>query len=532
MLQNQQNDLAQLKETIYVDLVVVGTPSRIEEDYPTRKPADLTNTKGIKMDDIFTGTKCRSLLIGAAGVGKSSMSQKLTLDWALEKKWHDKFDYIFHFRCRDLAEQCLENLTMQDLLTSIHSPDLKVSDSSESLIGELMENKNGVLIVLDGLDELPAWDTTARNRGFTEVEFPTTLKTSIADLVNGLISGLTLNGVHVLATTRPMETLSCLRGITSVLILGFSEASVQKCIKNICKVNTSDSVDENYQKLVDFLQSNSTIMNLCAVPFMCTLFTIVAIESLKEQDEINVKNITQLVILAIRHLVTRRKAKNNLQSDGNIQWEFTDSQRLSILRLSAMAANCTLRDKLKIIFTQSDVNDEGEVDTGLLECFKEQKMGKKPQIYYSFNHLLVQEFLTALHVCLNKDAIRQCSRINPNSQRLDNVHLFMAGLLGDKDLGHGFIVDIKPDVENLMTIQELLPVISSQGDNSKLKKLQLIRCAHEGQMSDMMGDIRTLVMEEDGKTLDLREIPGGLLPHHLASVGWFIQESQCLEDLR
>ena len=316
------------------------------------------------------------------------------------------------------------------------------------------------------------------------------------------------------------------------MILGFSEASVHKCIKNICKVNTADSADQNHHKLVDFLQSNSTILNLYAVPFMCTLFTIVAIESLKEQDEINVKNITQLVILAIRHLVTRRKAKNNLQSDENIQWVFADSQRLSILRLSAMAANCTLRDKLKIIFTQSDVTDEGEVDTGLLECFKEQKMGKKPQIYYSFNHLLIQEFLTAVHVCINKDAIKQCSRSDPNSQRLDNVHLFMAGLLGDKEMGHEFIVDIKPDVDNLMTIQELLPVISSQGNDSNLKTLQLIRCAHEGQMSDMMGDIRTLVMEADEKNLDLSQISGGLLPHHLASVGWFIQESQCVEVLQ
>ena len=107
----------------------------------------------------------------------------------------------------------------------------------------------------------------------------------------------------------------------------------------------------------------------------------------------------------------------------------------------------------------------------------------------------------------------------------------MAGLLGDENMGREFLMDIKPDVENLMTIQELLPVISSQGDNSKLNKLQLIRCAHEGQMSDMMGDIRSLVMEEDGKTLDLRQTPGGLLPHHLASVGWFIQESQCVERL-
>ena len=233
---------------------------------------------------------------------------------------------------------------MQQLLTSVHSPDMKKCDLNEFLIDELLENKDKVLIVLDGLDELPEWDIMAREQTFTTSEFPTTLQTSIADLVNGLISGLTLNGVHVLTTTRPMETLL---GIKSILILGFNEASVQKCIKNICKGNAFDYAEQYYQKLVDFLLSNSTIINLCAVPFMCTLFTIVAIESLRDQGKIDVKNITQLVILAIRHLVTRRNVKCNTQPRGNIQWQFTDYQKDRILCLSALASNCTLTEKLK-----------------------------------------------------------------------------------------------------------------------------------------------------------------------------------------
>ena len=79
--------------------------------------------------------------------------------------------------------------------------------------------------------------------------------------------------------------------------------------------------------------------------------------------------------------------------------------------------------KTKIIFTANDITEEGEADIGLLECFREQKIGKKPNIYYSFNHLLIQEFLTAVHVCINKESISPLSQTVTQSQRLDNVHL-------------------------------------------------------------------------------------------------------------
>ena len=505
-----------------MDLLIVYTPDKIGEDYPTRKPNDLTQKQTITIKEIMN-YKGRKLIIGSAGIGKSSLAQKITVDWAANRQWNVKYTYVFHFRCRDLAEQCSENLTLKELLTEVHIPDISMEFDTDELINTFMKHRNKVLIIIDGLDELPAWDSQARNNEFTQHEFPINKQTNIADLINGLICGLVIPGVQVLTTTRPMETLSRLIGIKHILILGFNEKSVRKCIKSICENDTKQHPNDNfYPQTMEFLQSNPIVMNLCAVPFMCTLFALVALESLKEHGQIGIANMTQLITLAIRHIIKRR----------NLEWNLTLSQQTRILDLTLLASRCTLRKDLKVIFTSADMEQEdGEVLSGLLECFKEKRIERKPQTYFSFIHLLIQEFLTALHVCLNKEEVTNFSKVGLTSQRLDNVHLFMAGLLGDKDMGHEFIEDIKPDVENLMTIQELLPVISSQGDNSKLKKLQLTRCAHEGQMSDMMGDIRTLVMEEDGKKLDLSDTPGGLLPHHLASVGWFIQESQCVEVL-
>ena len=515
--------------------MVIETPKKITEDYPTRKPEALTKQQTIKMNDIFSNKKQRTIIIGSAGVGKSSLAQKITIDWAEKKYWNKQFDFVFHFRCRDIAEKCDTDLTLKELLTDVHSPDISLEFNRDEYIKTILTRKNRILIILDGLDELPTWDKQAQKNDFTRYEFPIDKETNIADLVNGLIQGFALPGVNVLTTTRPMETLSSLLGVRSILIIGFNEKSVKQCIKCICECYSSDKEknDKLYMDTVDFLRTNSTIQNLCVVPFMCTLFTIVALESLEDKGTIQIENMTQLVILAIRHLIKRRSLKDHVYQDENLQWTLTKNQNSKIKSLSEIAARSTLSKQLILLFTdQTMITELEEVELGLLECFKERNIGNKPQTYYSFIHLLIQEFLTAVHVCIKKESKSMFSQVDPTSQRLDNVYLFMAGLLGDKDKGHEFLVDLKPDVENLMTIQELLPVISSQGNNSNLKRLQLIRCAHEGQMSDMMDDIRTLVMKEDGKKLDLQQTPGGLLPHHLASVGWFIQKSQCVEVLR
>ena len=513
--------------------MVIETPKKITEDYPTRKPEALTKQQTIKMNDIFSNEKQRTIIIGSAGVGKSSLAQKITIDWAEKKYWNEQFDFVFHFRCRDLAEQCDKDLTLKELLTDVHTPNISLKFNRDEYIKTTLKQNNRILIILDGLDELPTWDKQARKNKFTQYEFPIDKETNIADLVNGLIQGFALPGVNVLTTTQPMETLSSLLGVTSILILGFNEKSVKKCIKGICQCYPSDSEknDKLYLDVMDFLRSNSTIQILCVVPFLCTLFTVVALESLEKEGTIQIANMTQLVILAIRYLIKRRTYQTNKKQLDNVQWNFTHYKRQKILFLSEIAARFTVSAQLKTLFTEESIDGKGEVETGLLECFEERNIGNKPQTYYSFIHLLIQEFLTAVHVCINKVPNTFFSQVEPNSQRLDNVHLFMAGLLGDKDKGREFLQEINPNVQNLMTIQELLPVISSQSNNNKLKRLQLIRCAHEGQMSDMICDIRTLVMEEDGKRLDLNVTRGGLLPHHLASVGWFILESQCVESL-
>ena len=56
-------------------------------------------------------------------------------------------------------------------------------------------------------------------------------------------------------------------------------------------------------------------------------------------------------------------------------------------------------------------------------------------------------------------------------------------------------------------------------------------------MKEMMEEIDRVVLEKHGDfwygwTLDLYELPGGLLPHDMASIGYFTEHSRKLENLR
>ena len=193
-------------------------------------------------------------------------------------------------------------------------------------------------------------------------------------------------------------------------------------------------------------------------------------------------------------------------------------------------------DNLQLIFPKADAKQHGLTDTGipltgLLEASTDTS-GRDPN--FSFLHFIYQEFLSAVHVCLTWDTryLHKLLKIDKHSRSLDNVQLFTAGLLGDKDTGHTFLNALLPGVPCIDRAQQFIQQMSSQGTSDELTKLQLIRCVHEGRMTDKMEEVKKTTISEGGSKLNLRRTPGGLLPHHLASVGWFIQESQCVTELK
>ena len=530
----QNNPFKLASDLFYVDLVITDKPDRLDEEYITRKAMRQTNHQRVELKEIFSdisassSTPSRNILltVGAAGIGKSTVTQKIVHSWSTGNMWADRYDMVFHFRCRELAEICGDRqYSMAELLLRVHGCDYQYSQEEEhKLLRHIQENSHKTLVIIDGLDEMSSWTRTAQSESF-EIVTKLHTQSEVRNIINCLINKKQklMGDADILVTTRPITQLNNLTADRYILILGFDEESVTNCILAVCKE------EPIHQKLMEHLQTHVHLMNLCTVPFLCVLFGVISKEQVKLDQPIGVTNMTQLLIKSMYYMITKRD-NQSISPDGR---SITEPYRTNIQKLASLAATGTLGDNLQLIFTKTDANHHGLTDSevslsGLLEA-STQSSETEPN--FSFLHFIYQEFLSAIHVCLTWDTqyLHKLLKIDDHSRSLDNVQLFMAGLLGDKDTGHTFLNALLPGVPCIDRAQRFIQQMSSQSTSDQLTRLQLIRCVHEGRLTDKMAEA---VMSEGGCQLYLSDTPGGLLPHHLASVGWFIQESQCVTELK
>ncbi|XP_067916273.1 NACHT, LRR and PYD domains-containing protein 3-like [Heterodontus francisci] len=139
----------------------------------------------------------RVALAGVAGAGKTTAVQKLAQDWAAGTIY-PQFRFLFPFRFRDLNSS-LGGRTTLKALTAEGWPYLA------EVLDSLWEQAEGLLVILDGLDEFEApleLEGKAPEEADEEGEIP--------GIVGGLLRGTMLPGCTVLITGRP-SALEALR---------------------------------------------------------------------------------------------------------------------------------------------------------------------------------------------------------------------------------------------------------------------------------------------------------------------------------
>ena len=409
---------------------------------------------------------------------------------------------------------------------------------------------------MDGLDELSEWDAVYRDNN-REVITSVEEKAEIPLLIYHVIHGKLLQYTYLIVTTRPIESISSGAFDDVLIALGFDENAIDECTFAVCNYDRTI-----HRQITEFLQHRTQLYTYCVVPLNCVLCTSILRNDLKDPSghlsKTGINSLTQLgvrIILDIMHKGT----------DIRSLFDLTETQKLSLSNLGRLAAGSLLGDSSKLIFNGQDLHNHNIEDvsgldrtiSGLLEVFTEDDISNidsDQAITASFLHLSIQEFLAAVHICLTwmEEDVRKVATVDPKSRRLDNVQLYTAGLLGDSQLGHKLLDSLRDlHVSYNDQVKEFVSKLQthSGGDSlSKLAKLQLIRCAHEGRMKEMVQNVGHVVLESttENKFVDinghrdttlqgvlhLSNIEGGLLPHHLSSIGYFVQEYQQLAALK
>uniref|UniRef100_A0A8P4KSC6 FISNA domain-containing protein n=1 Tax=Dicentrarchus labrax TaxID=13489 RepID=A0A8P4KSC6_DICLA len=344
----------------------------------SRKPNRPETT--IRQEDIFKPSPGRDKPIrtvmtkGVAGIGKTVLTQKFTLDWAEDKANQDiQFTFPFTFRELNVLKEKKVQL--------------------EAGIYRFEEFQ--VVFIFDGLDECrPPLDFNN-----TEILTDVTKSTSVHVLLTNLIRGKLLPSARLWITTRPAAANQippeCVDMMTEVR--GFTDP--QK--KEYFRKRFRDQKQAN--RIISHIKTSRSVHIMCHIPVFCWITATVLEDVLKTREGGELpKSLTEMFI---HFLVVQSKLKN-VKYDGGAETDpqWSPETRKMIESLGKLAFEQLQKGNL--IFYKSDLT-ECDIDIGAASVYSGvftqifiEERGLYQDKVFCFVHLSVQEFLAALHVHL------------------------------------------------------------------------------------------------------------------------------------
>ncbi|XP_024654377.2 protein NLRC3 [Maylandia zebra] len=356
----------------------------------TRKPD--RPEKIIRQEDLFKISPGRNkpirtvLTEGVAGIGKTLLTQKFTLDWA-EDKANQDIQFIFPFSFRELNVLKEKRFSLVELVHHFFT------ETKEAGICSFEDVR--VVFIFDGLDEcrLPL------DFHNTEIITDPTLSTSVDMILTNLIKGNLLPSAHLWITTRPAAANqippSCVDMVTEVI--GFTDQQKEEYFMNRFRDMKLTS------KIISHIKTSRSLHIMCHIPVFCWITATVLEDVLKTRERGQLpKTLTEMYIHFLVVQVKVKKVKYDRGAETDPHW--SPESRKMIESLGKLAFDQLQKGNL--IFYESDLTESNidikaaSVYSGVFtEIFKEER-GLYQDKVYCFVHLSVQEFLAALHVHL------------------------------------------------------------------------------------------------------------------------------------
>ncbi|XP_053193396.1 NLR family CARD domain-containing protein 3-like, partial [Scomber japonicus] len=356
----------------------------------SRKPVRPETT--IRQEDIFKASPGRDEPIrtvmtkGVAGIGKTVLTQKFTLDWA-EDKANQDIHFTFPFTFRELNVVKEKKYSLVELVHHFFT------ETKEAGICRFEEFP--VVFIFDGLDEcrLPL------DFHNTEILTDVTESTSVDVLLTNLIRGKLLPSARLWITTRPAAANQippeCVGMVTEVR--GFTDPQKEEYFGKRFRDKKEAST------IISHIKISRSLHIMCHIPVFCWITATVLEDVLKRRKRRELpKTLTEMYI---HFLVVQSKVKN-VKYDGGAETDphWSPENRKMIESLGKLAFEQLQKGNL--IFYESDLMECGidiraaSVCSGVFtEIFKEER-GLYQDKVFCFVHLSVQEFLAALHVHL------------------------------------------------------------------------------------------------------------------------------------
>ncbi|KAK0154765.1 NLR family CARD domain-containing protein 3 [Merluccius polli] len=445
----------------------------------SRKPAK--EETPIKCEDILKplpgqDQPIRTIMTtGVAGIGKTILTHKFTLDWA-EGKANQDIHFIFPFTFRELNLLKGKKFSLVGLL---HHFFIETKEA-----GICRYDRFQVVFILAGLDECRLPLDFQSNQICTDV----TASTSVDVLLTNLIRGDLLPSARIWITTRPAAAnqipAKCVDRVTEVR--GFTDPQKEEYFKKRFKEETLAS------KIISHVKTSRSLHIMCHIPVFCWISATVMEDffTAYQEGEEMPNTLTQMYIHFLRVQSIKGDRKYHGKAETDPHW--SSESREIIVSLGKLAFNQL--EKGNLIFYEADLAECGidiraaSVYSGVFTQIFKEECGLYQDKVFCFVHLSFQEFLAALHVFLSfrNTGVNLLSEKQPTSRK-DEFLLYQSAVdkallskNGHLDLFLRFLLGL-----SLETNQILLRGLLGQTGSSSQTNLRTVGYIKEKMRRDL-----------------------------------------------